>query len=179
MSKVLGKVLNDDLNEPRGPDVVHRIRVPSSWLAQGATIEFEVPRNLTCAECGGGGCDACERAGAITLRGREDPGEVVQVTLPRRNSDDERNAGDVMLRIPGRGGQLETDPELPRGIMMLRVSSAEGADDNVWRTEPSLVPALEAHGGKRAPPEIAKRSIVLAVLLILLFVLMLKLSGWL
>jgi hypothetical protein len=178
VSKVLGKLLNDDPNGPRGPDVVHRIRVPSGWLDQGATIEFEVPRNLTCAQCGGGGCDACQRAGAITLRGREEPGEVVQVTLPQRDADGDGTARDVVLRIPGRGGIPGLDSDLPRGVMMLRISSAEGADDKVWRTEPSLIPGASERA-KRASPEVAKRSLVIAALLILLFIFMLKLSGWL
>lgn len=179
MSKVLGKVLNDDLDDPRGPDVVHRIRVPSSWLDRGATIEFEVPRNLTCAECSGGGCDACERAGAITLRGREEPGEVVQVTLPQPNTGGDGCPRDLVLRIPGRGGLASADRSLPRGMMMLRVSSADNADASVWLSDPSLIAGADLEALKRASPEVVRRSLVIGAILILLFVLLLKLSGWL
>ena len=179
MTKVLGKVLNDDLDDPRGPDVVHRIRVPSSWLSRGATIEFEVPRNLTCAECSGGGCDACERSGAVTLRGRDEPGEIVQVTLPQPTMAVDDRAQDLVLRIPGRGGLAGADLDVPRGMMMLRVSPAEDADDKVWLSGPSLVPGADLEALKRASPEVVKRSLLVAALLILLFVILLKLSGWL
>jgi hypothetical protein len=174
VSKVLGNVLNADLDEPRGPDVVHRIHVPQSWLDRGATIEFELPRNLTCAECDGGGCDACSRAGAITLRAREDPVEVVQVTLPTPES--ESAPRDVILRSPQKGGLPKTDPELPRGLMMLRVSTADSADDKVWLSD-GATSLSEAH--KRAPSEVILRSVGVAVLLVLLFVAILKISGWL
>src|SRR5690606_41571583 len=86
---------------PRGPDVTHRVRVPRLWLEHGAAIELDLPRNLCCANCGGGGCDACERSGAVSLRGRSEPVEIVQVTLPKRAS--ELRGGAVPLRTPARG----------------------------------------------------------------------------
>src|SRR5688572_13362029 len=86
LAEVLGRVTSRSLQIPRGPDVIHRIRIRREWLEAGALIEVEVPRNLRCAGCEGGGCDKCDRAGAVTLRGRAEPPEIIQVTLPRRNT---------------------------------------------------------------------------------------------
>ena len=66
-AKVLGRVTAPD--RPRGPDVVMTLSIPLDWMLAGATLEFELPRNLACAACGGGGCDACGRSGAVTIRG--------------------------------------------------------------------------------------------------------------
>ena len=46
---------------------MHRVEVARDWFQSGARLSIELPRNLTCAGCHGGGCDACLRAGAITL----------------------------------------------------------------------------------------------------------------
>ena len=67
VAEVLGRVVQAELESPRGPDASHRIRVPKDWLEQGAIIELELPRHLTCRACEGGGCDICERSGAVTL----------------------------------------------------------------------------------------------------------------
>jgi len=55
------------------------LSLPEDWIAAGATIEIELPRNLACASCSGGGCDTCERSGAVTIRGRKDPAETVEI----------------------------------------------------------------------------------------------------
>ena len=145
MAEVLAKVTSRTLNVPRGPDVLHRIRVPRTWLESGAIVEFELPRNLTCAACNGGGCDACERAGAITMRGRDELAEILTVTLPKRkaDTDSDSEARGVMIRIPEQGGlPPETSELLPRGLLMLRVEPAEVADPGVSRVAPSAPPVF-------------------------------------
>jgi hypothetical protein len=137
VSEILARVTNRTLNVPRGPDVLHRIRVPQAWLESGEVIEFELPRNLACAACEGGGCDTCERAGAITLRGRHELPEILSVTLPIRQSDAEGEARSVVIRIPEQGGLPPEDGHaLPRGLLLLRVEPAEVADPGVTRVAP-------------------------------------------
>lgn len=136
---MLAKVTTRTLNVPRGPDVTHRIRVPRAWFEMGEVIEFELPRNVTCAACEGGGCDACERSGAITLRGRQDLAEVLSVTLPRHKPDLESRS--LVIRIPEQGGLARENGEaLPRGLLLLRVEAAEAADPGVTRVVPSARP---------------------------------------
>ena len=144
MSEVLAKVTTRTLNVPRGPDVLHRIRVPGAWLQSGEVVEFELPRNLTCAACDGGGCDTCERAGAITLRGRHELPEILTVTLPTRKPDAESEPRGVIIRIPEQGGLPPEDGEvLPRGLLLLRVEPAELADPGVTRVAPAGRPLSE------------------------------------
>ena len=141
MPEVLAKVTTRTLNVPRGPDVTHRIRVPGAWLESGEVVEFELPRNLKCAACDGGGCDACERAGAITLRGRDELPEILSVTLPRRKSDADSEARGVMIRIPEQGGFPPENAEaLPRGLLLLRVEVAAAADPGVSRVRRPSAP---------------------------------------
>lgn len=136
MPEVLAKVTTRTLSVPRGPDVTHRIRVPRAWLETGELVEFELPRNVTCAACDGGGCDACERSGAITLRGRQELAEIISVTLPIRKAE-----GGVVIRIPEQGGRSRENAEaLPRGLLLLRVEPAELADPGVSRVVPSARP---------------------------------------
>jgi hypothetical protein len=96
--------------------VIHRILVPKSWIGEGATVEFELPRHLSCAACEGGGCDVCQRSGALTLRGRSEPSDLVQISLPRSAGNEV-----LLIRIPGRGGLPPEGSELPRGLLLLRV----------------------------------------------------------
>ncbi len=142
VSEVLARVTTRTLDHPRGPDVVHRIRVPQAWLESGEVVEFELPRNLSCAACDGGGCDSCERSGAITLRDRHELPELLQVTLPARKSEANGEARGVVIRIPEQGGLPPEHGEvLPRGFLLLRVELAETADPGVTR-----VPEPESHG---------------------------------
>ena len=142
MPEVLAKVTNRTLNVPRGPDVLHRIRVPRTWLEAGDVVEFELPRNLTCAACEGGGCDACERSGAVSLRGRDELPELLSVTLPTRKPDPSSEPRGIVIRIPEQGGlPPENDAALPRGLLLLRVEAAELADPGVTRVASSAPPA--------------------------------------
>jgi hypothetical protein len=167
----LGRVTGS-VEVPRGPDVIHRVRVKPEWLEQGATIEIELPRNLSCAACKGGGCDKCQRSGAITLRSRSEPVELVTVTLPRAHRDMETTASgkSLVVRIPERGG-LADSPDLPRGLLLLNISPADVADVIIVDAPaPPSAPEAPALPPERAPA--ARRVdpvvIIVAVLVMLL-----------
>lgn len=143
MSKVLGRITTS-MERPRGPDVQMTVTVPEQWMAAGATLEIDLPRNLACAVCGGGGCDACERSGAVSLRGRKEPTETVEVTLPAPGSVDRPTSSTVrvvVVRIPDRGGLPPVGAELPRGNLLLSVRTGPEAAPGVTRlAQPSLPP---------------------------------------
>jgi hypothetical protein len=151
MSQVLGRVIGRELDGPRGPDVAHRVRVPQGWIDDAAVIEVELPRHLHCAVCEGGGCDLCGRSGAHTLRSRGEPAEIVEVTLPRRDQEQEEQDSEpgsgskpsrsFVIRIPELGGLPPEGSELPRGHLLLTVSPAETPDSSVKRV--SRTPVLE------------------------------------
>lgn len=147
------------------------MRVRSRWLDEGAVIELELPRNLACAKCDGGGCDACGRSGAVTLRGRGEPPEIVRVTLPKRG-DSAELAGSgrgVVLRVPERGG-LADDEKLARGNLMLTVLVAEKEDPGVVRIEGAALLPEEKRAPPARPPTVhpeAPRSRVVLVVAIL------------
>ncbi len=169
--EVLARVTTRTLDAPRGPDVVHRIRVPQAWLESGEIVEFEVPRNLACAACDGGGCDLCERAGAITLRGRQELPEFLQVTLPARKSQADSEARGIVIRIPERGGLPPRDgAALPRGLLLLRVELAEAADPGVSRVvQPESRPRLSLRIPKIPKPSRQQlRLLAVAVAIVLL-----------
>ncbi len=125
MAGVLGRVVSADLGRPRGPDANHRIRVPHAWLKRGAVVELELPRHLVCAACDGGGCDTCERSGAVTLRERGEPADLVEVTLPGEQTDT------FVIRLPERGGLPPHGSGLPRGNLLLKVEPSAQADPTV------------------------------------------------
>lgn len=159
---------------------MHSIEVPGDWLARGETIELTMPRNLTCANCEGGGCDACERAGALSLRGRKDPAYTVQVSLPEKDLSDQQARGQsLLLRIPEQGG-FSSSEGVPRGLLMLKVTVADapGPSVTLCQTQASLEPESTTHT-LRAPRAVVVRSLVLGLLLFLIFLWMLHLSGWL
>lgn len=162
---VLGKVTKD-LDTPRGPDVVMTVTVPDSWL--GKDVEVELPRNLHCAFCDGGGCDRCERAGAVSIRDRRAQVETLTVRLP----DSTQGKEAICIRIPESGGHSSSEGE-GRGHLMLTVKLGEVESSEVTLAAPAV---------HRAPvdrAELMKRSLWMAVVLILLFLGMLRLSGWL
>lgn len=141
------------------------------WLAEGAAIEFELPRNLSCAACDGGGCDACGRSGAVTLRGRGEPAEVVQLTLPSSTSEP---SSSLVLRIPEHGGLPVSGSVLPRGMLLLSIIAAEIADVSVRRVGKAATGA--------APPELTperalarrqSRAVFVVAVLVVLWILLL------
>ncbi len=150
--------------------MVHRIRVPRAWLESGEVVEFELPRNLSCAACDGGGCDLCERSGAISLRGRNELAEVLTVTLPARKAEPGEARG-VVIRIPEQGGlPPEHGEALPRGLLLLRVELAEAADAGVTRVTPPEPPASHQRLSLRSIKPATKRGwlVAAAVAIVLL-----------
>ena len=165
VAQALGRVVRkEDLEGPRGPDARHRIVVPASWLANGRWIELDLPRLLECAACAGGGCDRCDRSGAVSTRGRQELPELVEVKLPEAD-------GNVTLRLPKRGG-LPADEKstLGRGLLMLTIAPGIDASDGVRVTdEVALVEAPEA---PLAAPKPYLTPVVLFAAALALFVLL-------
>lgn len=160
------------------------------WLAIGEVVELELPRNLACATCGGGGCDRCGRSGAITLRKRDEPAEVVEVTLPARSDDELPDSRGITLRIPEQGGLPEPGSDLPRGVLLLTVIPSPEPDPSIKllrgvpskRPPASIVDSDEMAEGMVEPS--AKRGVsaallvaIVAVVLWILLLLWLRLSG--
>ena len=166
MSQPLGKVTGD-LDAARGPDVELRLIVQRAWF--GSLVDIQLPRNLNCAACSGGGCDRCDRAGALSLWERGAEPRQIQVVLPPAP---ESNT-DVCIRVPGEGALPLAQPsELGRGHLLLLVRVGATSDQSIAVVAPSLLATVTRE-------QLIKRSVVMAVCLIALFFGMLKLSGWL
>jgi hypothetical protein len=133
--------------------------VRREWLLTGEVIELELPRNLACATCGGGGCDACGRSGAITLRRREEPAEFVEITLPARPGDDAPDSRGITLRIPEQGGLPELGSDLPRGLLLLTVVPSPEPDPRIrlLRGVPSKRPPASVVANPDVPSQRAAR----------------------
>jgi hypothetical protein len=127
----LAKVVQDDaLHGPRGPDGRHEIVVPEGWLGEGAWVEIPLPRLLNCAACEGGGCDRCERSGAVATRPRKTLTEVVELQLP---------TAPAILRVPRRGGLPGEEAQgLGRGVLLLAVRTGAAPSEGVRRIARSL-----------------------------------------
>lgn len=192
LPEVLARVTSRAVEGPRGPDVLHRVRVRREWLNHGEVVELELPRNLACAGCGGGGCDACGRSGAITLRKRSEPAEVVEVTLPARAGDELPDSRGLTLRIPEQGGLPEPGSELPRGLLLLTVVPSPESDPSVKllrgvpskRPPASIVdsdemPSLAPDASPAQPRGLSPAVIIVlvAVVLWILLLIYLRLSG--
>lgn len=99
----LGKLLDKEaLESCDGARAKARISVPAAWCDDSALVEVTLPRTLVCARCEGGGCDGCNRSGA--LRGpASEASRRVRVRLPQ-------NLGDgVAMRVAdpfGRDGAI-------------------------------------------------------------------------
>lgn len=158
MAEVLGRVVATDLAAPRGPDAVHRIRVPKALLKRGGVVELDLPRHLVCASCEGGGCDTCHRSGAVTLRERGAPPDVVSVTLPRTTSAD-----GFVIRLPERGGLAAPESGLPRGHLLLRVEPSAEADASVsFAIRRPEIGAARRVLSERVPASIRKHALLAA-----------------
>jgi hypothetical protein len=147
---------------PRGPDVTCDIVVPAAWLARGCRIVVDLPERLGCAACGGGGCDACGKSGALLVPKRDAP---LELTLPSMAEP----TGAVHVRLPG-WGAAAADPEQPRGQLILVVRAG---------SQPSRgVRALSNAEGRVADARLVGRILLMVVLVSLLFVFLLWFSGW-
>lgn len=154
---VLARVTND-VDEPRGPDVLHNVEVPMEWLEEGASISIGLPRLLTCARCEGGGCDVCGRKGAFEQTRADGP---VVVSLPRQPG---ATPSALRLRLPGYGAR--GDAALPLGHLILTVVPRDAAFG--WAPAQS-VQKVDIGGGASRPAHWATGAwgIAIAVLALL------------
>ncbi len=119
--------MTGDFEAIGGPDALLDIVVDRAWLQEARTIEVDLPRNLGCAACEGAGCNICGQSGAITVRERSEPPEILRLTLPRQEVGPDSNPDScrvILLRIQGRGG-LPTSLVWPaqRGRLLLRIKA--------------------------------------------------------
>jgi hypothetical protein len=77
---VLGRVTDPTaLDDERGAVGEYETFAPRAWCGRRARLEL--PRNVRCRTCSGGGCDRCERSGAYRLA--SDPaGRTIELDLP-------------------------------------------------------------------------------------------------
>jgi len=129
--------------------------VPHAWLKRGAVVELELPRHLVCAACDGGGCDTCERSGAVTLRERGEPADLVEVTLPGEHGEA------FVIRLPERGGLPPLGSGLPRGNLLLRVEPSAQPDPSVTLSSPESVFELARRALSTRPVAILRYPVVL------------------
>ncbi|OQX67793.1 MAG: hypothetical protein B6A08_13550 [Sorangiineae bacterium NIC37A_2] len=162
--QALGKV-TEDLDVPRGPDLSMEITVPASWIAEGATLVVAWPRRLLCRACGGGGCDACGRSGAFSLQG-EPVREPFEVSLPRR----EAPPSSLTIRLPSLGMPSDKEDH-PPGHLFLEVRPGQPPSAGVARATRNESRVLRR--------DLMRSSVWMAIFVSLLFLGMLRLSGWL
>ncbi len=162
--QALGKV-TEDLDVPRGPDLSMEITVPASWIAEGATLVVAWPRRVSCRCCGGGGCDACARSGAFSLQG-ELAREPFEVSLPRLDAP----PSSLMIRLPNLG-MPSGEGDRPPGHLFLDVRAGQPPSAGVARASKSEARVLRR--------DLMRSSVWMAILVSLLFLGMLRLSGWL
>jgi len=121
---VLGKVTSD-YEVPSGPEAILDLVIDRRWLSDECTIDVDLPRHLGCAACEGAGCKICGQSGAITVRDRSEPPEVLRLTLPRQTLDpgrapDSKRA--LLFRVQGRGGLSDDGAgKVQRGRLLLRI----------------------------------------------------------
>jgi len=161
-----------ELEVPRGPDAEYRIDVHADWLRQGATVRIELPRKLPCPSCSGGGCDSCGRSGAVSLAPEGEAPEPLDLVLPVR----EPALGEFALRIPHHGA-LAADGDLPPGhlLVVVRATSEARSIPGVTRVATS---EERHHSNAIERQQLMKRSLIVAACLIVTFVGLLRLSGW-
>jgi hypothetical protein len=58
------------------------VELPREWLAAGDTVDIVIPARVACARCEGGGCDRCNRSGALRVPGDE-AARTLRLALPR------------------------------------------------------------------------------------------------
>lgn len=162
--QALGKV-TEELDVPRGPDLSMDITVPAGWIEAGATLEVAWPRRLVCRACGGGGCDACGRSGAFSLQG-DLTREPFEVSLPRLAAP----PSSLMIRLPNLGmPSAETDR--PPGHLFLEVRAGQPPSAGITRVNKDQPRILRR--------DLVRSSLWMAIGLSVLFLFLLRLSGWL
>lgn len=74
-------VFRDAVARAEGAHVSLSIVVLPSWAERGATVAVVAKERLVCARCDGGGCDGCEKSGAVKLP-REAEARTFSLVLP-------------------------------------------------------------------------------------------------
>ena len=98
------------------------VTVPSNWFDEGASIELAVPKLLTCARCDGGGCDGCERSGALRAPADASQRRVI-VNLPQGSNANLR----IRIVDPFEGGIAQLLVDIRAGELMPCVKRIEAA----------------------------------------------------
>lgn len=139
MTAILARVTTPACTR-RGADGVLRVEIPREWLGQASSIRIQLPRNLVCAKCGGGGCDTCGLSGAITLRERDAPTEFVVVNLSalslRSVSQGSKQSPSFIVRVPERAGPPRADVKgSTRGTLLVTVACGRSPSPGVERVD--------------------------------------------
>jgi hypothetical protein len=122
--KELARVADPDaLAAATGPRARLGIEVPSSWL--GGTLEIAAPRLLSCDRCSGGGCDGCDRSGALRA-----PDEAEQRVLSLRLPPDIGSGVLVRVAAPFEASSIE--------LLLVAVRIAESPSAGVRRIDMPL-----------------------------------------
>jgi hypothetical protein len=145
----LGRVLDTKaLDQGVGPRARLRVNVPAAWLAEGAELVIAAPERLLCAHCDGGGCDACQRSGALRAPA-EASHRIVRASFGAQGT----SRTSVTLRIAKPFGDEHDIDQL-----LLAVHAADA---------PSACVTREETPGESAPhlayPELAWRIVSIAV----------------
>ena len=98
-----------------------RIEIPASWCGTRSQVDVTLPRMFVCARCGGGGCDGCDRSGAIRTPD-ERVGQKLRVPLP------ESLGGGVEVRLPSPFGDEGALDQL-----LIEIRIGEAASEGVLR----------------------------------------------
>jgi hypothetical protein len=70
------------LDRTEGTRGLMTVELPREWLTAGDTVDIVVPARVACARCEGGGCDRCDRSGALRIPGDE-ARRTLRLALPR------------------------------------------------------------------------------------------------
>lgn len=148
----LGRVLDpEELDHTAGPRGRFVLEVPAEWLAAGDAIEIIAPGRVACARCAGGGCDNCERSGAVRLP-PEESARTLQLTLPLADAGAERSV-----------------------VRLVRPFGAEAGVEQLWvelRIAPEPSPFCRRSPNAEASPPSSRGALLVAVALALALALM-------
>lgn len=67
------------------------------------------------------------------MRGRRDPVEPLTVPLPKRSAEELAKEPVVVLRVPEQGGLPPPELDLPRGLLLLRITAGSKTDAGIKR----------------------------------------------
>jgi hypothetical protein len=103
-------------------------------------------------------------------RGRDEPPEIVQVTLPEWSAQEGDPANSVTLRIPEQGGLPAAGSRLPRGLLLLTVVADVQPDSGVRRATVSLAPPPATHPARVPAPRRSNAQVIAVAVAVALFI---------